>query len=157
MTSNSARDVPILAGMETSEKRALMTKELRTARTWILAVGVIEAVVATIMFYVQIPQGADPDLVAIASHIVWAVAGGYLVIFFLLFLLAFKKPLLACVLALVAFWGIEIAAGAYTGDVAAVLYKGILIKALFTMALIKGIQSAKRGEDLSAELGQVFE
>ncbi|HEY4238277.1 MAG TPA: hypothetical protein VGM88_00600 [Kofleriaceae bacterium] len=143
--------------MDNSEKKALMTKELRTARGWILGVGLIEAVLMVIMAYAQMPKGADPDLVAAAMRIVYAVAGAYAGIFFILFLVAFKKPLLACILALVAFWGIELVAGIYTGDMAGALYKGILIKALFTAALVKGIQSAKRGEDLSAELGQVFE
>ena len=37
------------------------------------------------------------------------------------------------------------------------LYRGILIKIIFTVLLIKGIRSASRSEALSKELGKVFE
>lgn len=71
-----------------------------------------------------------------------------------MFFLARVKPVLGCVLALVAFWGIQLYAAAQPGGSIA---QGILVKILFTAALIKGIKSASRAEQLQSELGKVFE
>jgi hypothetical protein len=136
------------------DKRQEMTQELRRARGWILAVGIIMVVTDQIVFAVSIPSGADPAIVSHYRNLLFLIDGIVLAFFIGMWFLARKKPVLGCTLALVAFWGIQIY---NASDDPSSLGKGILLKVLFTIALVKGIQSAKKAENLAAELGAVFE
>jgi hypothetical protein len=137
------------------DKREELTQELRRARMWILAVGIIMVVCDQIFFAMQIPAGMSDHPLVVALRHKLMIADGLVLAFFIgMFFFAKFKPVLACVLALVAFWGLQIWAA--SGD-ASNLYKGIILKIGFTIALVKGIQSAARAQTLQSELGQVFE
>ncbi len=59
-------------------------------------------------------------------------------------------------LALVAYWGLQFGVAAWTGDVTSLFTQGILIKIMFTAALIRGLKSANRAVMLQSELERVF-
>ena len=73
-----------------------------------------------------------------------------------LYVLARSQPKLACVLALVGYWGLQFGVAAWTGDITSLFTQGILIKIMFTAALIRGLKSANRAVMLQSELERVF-
>jgi hypothetical protein len=64
------------------------------------------------------------------------------------------KPKLCLALGLALFWGIQIYSASHDSKW---LTRGIVVKVLFTVALVRGLKSADRAEDLRAQLGEVFE
>lgn len=138
-------------------KQQEMNTELRRARTWLIVVGALMFAFDMILFYVvPMPTGlADipPEFhslrtkYAIYSVILFAAFIG-------LWIFSKHKPKLCLILGLCLFWGVQL--WGMTQD-SSQIYKGLIIKILFTLALIRGIKSASRAEDLRAELGKVFE
>ena len=139
---------------DNSYKRQELTAELRRARYWILGVGILMVIVDQILFAVMVPDWAPREIVRDARNKLLLIDGLVLAFFVAMFFLARVKPVLGCVLALVGFWGVQIWVAAQPGGS---ITHGIIVKILFTMALIKGIQSASRAERLQSELGKVFE
>ncbi len=132
------------------DKRAELTKQLRSARGWILVVGVLGFAVEMFVIYVW-----WNDRIATEWRNRLTVYDSAIFAYFIaMWWFAQYRPVLCCVLALVGFWALQ-------GYLAVVepqtLAQGLLIKALFTIVLIKGIQSARRAERLRRELGDVFD
>lgn len=140
--------------MEDAGKQLELTQELRRARNWILGVGILMVVVDQILFAVMVPSYAPSDLVREARNQLFLIDGLVLAFFVGMYFLARVKPVLGCVLALIGFWGVQLWAASQEGGS---ITNGIIVKVLFTMALIKGIKSASRAEQLQSELGKVFE
>jgi len=140
--------------MEDASKQLELTQELRRARNWILGVGILMVVVDQILFAVMVPSYAPADLVREARNQLFLIDGLVLAFFVGMYFLARVKPVLGCVLALIGFWGVQLWAASQEGGS---ITNGIIVKVLFTMALIKGIKSASRAEQLQSELGKVFE
>ena len=130
------------------ELNAQMNTELRRARTWLLVVGLLMFVMDLVIIYAM--DGVPPE----AQQIGTAISAGVLAIFLALWWFTPKKPKLCLGLGLVVFWGIQILNAI---DDPTMLYKGIIVKIFFTVALVKGLQSASRVEDLRARVAQVFE
>jgi hypothetical protein len=135
-------------------KQAELTDELRRARNWILGVGILMVIVDQIIFAVMVPSYAPEDLVREARNTLFLIDGLVLAFFVGMYILAKHKPVMGCTLALLGFWAVQLYAAAQPGGS---ITQGILIKILFTMALVKGIKSASRAEQLQSELGKVFE
>jgi len=136
------------AGLKDAKKIEL-TAELRKARGWILAVGLIMFTMDMIMIYAvygdRLPQVWKNKLTMYDAIIL-----GY---FVALWWFAQYKPKLCCILALVGFWGLHL----YLASIdPSSLAKGIILKILFTVALINGLKSASRAESLQKELADVF-
>lgn len=141
--------------MDDAGKQLELTQELRRARNWILGVGILMVVVDQIMFQVMVSKyGVSGSIVDEARNQLFLIDGIVLAFFVGMFFLAKHKPVLGCVLALIGFWGVQLWAASQEGGS---ITNGIIIKVLFTMALIKGIKSASRAEQLQSELGKVFE
>jgi hypothetical protein len=132
------------------DQRAELTTQLRRARLWILGVGVAMFAVDMFVIYVWWNGRIDPAW-RTRLTIYDAVILAY---FLVLWRLAPRWPVRCCVLALVGFWALH-------GYLAVVdpttLAQGILIKALFTIALVQGIASARRATALRRALGRVFD
>jgi small-conductance mechanosensitive channel len=129
-----------------------LSAELRKARGWILAVGIIMFVVDTVLIQV-VQKNQIPDVWRTRFLIVDLVILSY---FVFLFFLAKAQPKLACVLALVGYWGLQIGVAAWIGDFTSLFTQGIVIKILFTVALVNGLKSANRAQMLKSELENVF-
>ncbi|HLL21965.1 MAG TPA: hypothetical protein VK427_07535 [Kofleriaceae bacterium] len=142
--------------MDDAGKRLELTKELKHARYWILGVGIAMVVFDQIMFQLEVSKYPDApaELVSKARNFLFLVDGIVLAFFLGMFFLSKYKPLIACVLALVGFWAIHIYVATQDGGSIA---QGFLMKIFFTIALVKGIKSARRAEELQTELGKVFE
>jgi len=134
------------------DAKAELSKELRQARGWILGVGILMFAMDMLMTWVV----HGKEIVDVWKYRVTMIDLGVLLFFVGMFFLAAKQPKLACVLALIGFWGLQIAMYVITNDPKA-LYGGALIKILFTGALIRGLQSAGRAEMLQRDLEKVFE
>jgi hypothetical protein len=134
-------------------KKTELTAELRKARGWILAVGIIMFTMDMIMIYVvhgkELPQEWKTKLTMYDAIILAYFVG--------LWWFAQKKPKLCCVLALVGFWGLQIYVASFDpGGFGVGIMKGIILKVLFTLALVNGLKSANRAETLQKELANVF-
>ncbi len=130
-------------------KKDEMTRELRKARNWILAVGLIMFTFDMVMVYAvygdRLPSYWKTKILTYDLIILGFFVGMYI--------LAYSKPVLACVLALCGFWGLHL----YLATInPSSLKDGIIMKILFTVALINGIKSANNAEKLKKELEQVF-
>jgi hypothetical protein len=130
-------------------KQEQMTRELRKARNWILGVGIFMFVVDMIYIFGiygnQLPSAWKTKFLTIDLVVLGFFVGMYV--------LAYSQPRLACILALCGFWGLQL----YMTAVYNVpIYSGIIIKILFTVALVNGIKSASNAETLKKELEQVF-
>jgi hypothetical protein len=130
-----------------------MTVELRRARTWILVVGILIFVIDTILIRV-VHEHDIPEMWKNRFLIIDLIILGY---FFTCWIIAASKPKMACVLALVGFWGMHLALSVWANDMSLLFKNGIIMKILFTLALIRGLKSASRAEELQAQLGKVFE
>ena len=129
-----------------------LSQELRRARGWILAVGIIMFVVDTVI--IQVVQG---DHIAPMWKTRFLIADTAILAYFVtLWWFAKKYPKPCCMLALVGYWGLQLGVAAWVGDFASVFTQGILIKILFTVALIRGLKSATRATYLKEELEKVF-
>ena len=140
--------------MDDAGKRLELTQELKRARNWILGVGILMVVFDQIYFAISIPAGADPDLVSQARNWLFKVDGVVLAFFVGMYFLARVKPVVACVLALIGFWGLSL--WAIDFDLTQ-LWRGLAVNVLFTFFLIRGVISANRAQQLQTELGQIFE
>lgn len=149
----------VYAAMDDASKQLELTQELRRARFWILGVGIMMFVFDQIMFQYEVSKyDVSGPLVDELRNKVLLIDGILLAFFIGMFFLAKVKPVLGCVLALIAFWAIQIyGASGHENGIAAGLIQGFLIKILFTAALVKGIKSASRAQQLQGELGKVFE
>jgi hypothetical protein len=130
------------------DKQVEMTTELRRARGWILGVGTV-MLVFNLLAILVVNGDQLPDEV---KNRATAYVLGIFVFFLAMWWLAGWRPVLACVLALLGFWGLALY---MTMDGGSIL-QGIVMKVLFTLALIRGIKSANRAEQLKRELAQVF-
>jgi hypothetical protein len=131
------------------DKKAELSAELRKARGWILGVGILMFVVD--MIFIHGVYG--DDLPGWFKNELTMYSGIILAVFIGLWWFAQYKPKLCCILALVAFWGIQLWAAK---DDPSQLKNGIIIKVFFTLALVNGLKSANRAEVLRKELEQVF-
>lgn len=137
-------------------KRLEMTRELRAARTWLLVVALLMFAFDMIFtLAVKMPSGLA-DAPAEYKNTTIGLAIFILACFLVLWFFSKLKPKLCLTIALLLYWVIQIGGAAYSGDMS-ILYKGIIIKVLFTMALVKGIKSAGRAERLNEEIHRVFE
>ena len=131
------------------DKQVEMTTELRRARGWILGVGTV-MLVFNLLAILVVNGDQLPDEI---KNRATAYVLGIFMFFLAMWWLAGRRPVLACVLALLGFWGLY--AFLAVQDGASILH-GIVMKVLFTLALIRGIKSANRAEQLKRELAQVF-
>jgi len=134
------------------DKKAELTAELRRARGWILAVGIIMFVVDTVLIQV-VQKDRIPDVWRTRFLMIDLAILAY---FVTLFFVAKAQPKIACVLALVGYWGLQIGVAAWFGNFMGLFTQGILIKIMFTAALIQGLKSANHATMLKDELEKVF-
>ena len=139
-----------MANVDLEGMRSELSKELRTARGWILGVGAF----MFIMDMVFIHGVYADDLPSAWKNRLTIISGVIFAVFIGLFFFAKHQPKLACILALVAFWGLQLYNASQDPDS---LTKGVVIKVLFTLALVKGIKSGGRAEELRGEIAKVFE
>jgi hypothetical protein len=136
--------------MNNAEMRAEISKELKTARWYLIAVGILMfAMDLLIMYVLQKDQVTDEfrRLALIIDSVILAA-------FISLGLYVHKKPRFCLVTGLILFWAIQLL-NAYDNPKA--LTQGIIMKVLFTMALVKGLQSASKATVLRKDLEKVFE
>src|SRR4029079_8629851 len=131
------------------DKRAELTRKLRRARGWILAVGLLSFAVEMFVLYIWWDGRVDPSWRTKLTIYDAALLAGFLALWWF----AQIRPVLCCVLALALFWALHIALGIVERDT---LGQGLVIKALFTIALVDGILSAVRAERLRREIDRVF-
>jgi len=127
----------------------MLNAELRKARGWLIGVGVLMFVIDMVMIHAiyEVPMSYGGLQLTLMS-------GGVLAVFLVLAYFVKKKPRLCLSLGLVAFWGLQL----YNASIdPSSLAKGIPIKILFTLALVKGLQSASRAETMIRDLEKVFE
>jgi hypothetical protein len=136
--------------MRDPTKQAELTKELKSARNYLFVVGLLMFAVDMLFIHVLQKDQLTPKF----KNVVTAIDIAVLAAFVTLGLFVHKRPRLCLIAGLVLFWVIQLA-GAYDNPKA--LTQGILLKVLFTMALVKGLRSAGRAQVLSRELGEVFE
>jgi hypothetical protein len=129
------------------DKQVEMTTELRRARGWILGVGTVMLVYNLVAIHVVNAQLPGEIKTRATAYVL-----GIFMFLLAMWWLAGRRPVLACVLALLGFWGLALY---MTMDGSSIL-QGIVMKVLFTLALIRGIKSANRAEQLKRELAQVF-
>ncbi len=134
------------------EPRQELSDELRKARGWILGVGIMMFVVDQFMLRVlqgdKIPASWQTNFLILDICVLAYFVG--------LYIFAKQQPKAACVLALIGFWGLHIGVAIYFNAFETVLTQGILIKVLFTVALVRGLKSASRAEYLRKDLEKVF-
>jgi hypothetical protein len=140
-----AQDVAVAA------KRAEMTAELRRARRWILAVGILLYTFDMALTW----SGTYGQIPAWLKYQVSLFDGIVLLLFVALWWFAQSRPRLCCVLALVLYWGLQVWLSIISGNMSQ-LFQGALLKILFTAALIQAIKSAQHASQLRADLAQVF-
>ncbi|HUQ07192.1 MAG TPA: hypothetical protein VM261_32095 [Kofleriaceae bacterium] len=136
--------------MDNTQKRAEITKELTTARKYLVAVGILMVAMDLLFMYALRPEQYPTDLRNLALCIDAFVLG----LFFALAYFVPKKPRFCMIAGLVLFWLIQLA-NAYDNPKA--LTQGVIMKILFTMALWKGLQSASKAQSLNRDLERVFE
>jgi len=131
------------------DKQLEMTQELSKARKWILGVGLVMFIFDMIMLH-----AVYGDRLPSAVKSRYTMYSGVVLAFFIgMWVFAKFRPVMACVLALCGFWALHLYLATQDGTS---LFQGILLKILFTLALIRGIKSANRAEQLKKELSQVF-
>jgi FtsH-binding integral membrane protein len=135
------------------DARQELTVEMRKARGWILAVGLI--MFAIDMVLIQVVQKDQIASLWRTRFLIIDVA--MLACFVTLFFVAAKYPRAACLGALAVFWGLHLGVAVFTGSIEALFTQGIIMKILFTVALVRGYRSASRASYLMSELEAVFE
>lgn len=134
--------------------RAELNAEIKKARIWLIVVGALMFVIDMIFIFVVSGRhlGSDTQMKLAGA------SAAILVVFLLLAYFTAKKPQLCMILGLVLFWGIQIFNASQDPDgIARGLSRGILIKVFFTLALIRGLRSAKRAKEIITDLEKVFE
>jgi hypothetical protein len=136
--------------MDNAQTRAAISKELSTARKYLIGVGILMFLMDLVIMY-----GLQKDQITDEwRHIALIIDSVILAAFVTLGIFVPKKPRLCMITGLVLFWAIQLLAA--VNDPKA-LTQGILLKILFTMALWKGIQSASKAQMLRKDLEKVFE
>ena len=131
------------------ELRKTRDAALRRARNWILGVGIAMFVFS--QFAVQVWYA---DALPAETRLILLVVDGVLLGFFVaMYMVARTKPLGACIASLCVFWGLQLVLAVFDPTS---LFSGILVKILFTAAMIAGIKSARRAEMLQKELAEIF-
>ena len=130
--------------------REELNAELRKARGWLIAVGIIMFVTDMVILHLVAKDWVSDD----ERTQLTILSGIVMVAFFVLAYFTKKKPKLCLALGLALFWALQLYAAK---DDPSMLTKGIVLKIFFTAALIKGLKSATHAEQLQAELGKVFE
>lgn len=121
----------------------MIARELRHARTWLIAVALL-SFVQQILFAYNLP----PKL-ASKHQLFTLVAWGQLAVFFGIWLLSYWKPKLSLILALIAFWIMQIFV-MLSGTLDSVISPGaVIFRLAFTLALIGGISAAHRAEEMA--------
>jgi uncharacterized membrane protein YgdD (TMEM256/DUF423 family) len=146
---NQLAAVAMSAAMDARQE---LTQEMRRARGWILAVGLIMFVVDIVL--IQVVQ--KDQILAVWRTRLLIMDIVILSYFVALFFAAEKYPRAACALALGGYWALQIGVSVWSGDFTALFTQGILMKILFTVALVRGYRSASRATYLMSELEQVF-
>jgi len=123
---------------------------IKSARLWLLGVGALMFIVDVAFIY----SGSFDDLGPEARTFGLIVSGVVFVIFATLALFVPKKPRLCLILGLVVFWGIQLFNAI---DDPTSLFNGIIVKILFTGALVKGLSAASEAETILADLEKTFE
>lgn len=136
--------------LNNAQLRAEMTKELRSARNALIVVGILMVLFDVLLIQILQRDMWDPT----ARNIVLCLDVFILGVFLGLAYYVPRKPRFCLVTGLVFFWAIQLVA-AY-GDPSALL-KGVIVKVLFTLALVKGLQSAGKAQVMKRELERVFE
>jgi hypothetical protein len=134
---------------EPSELRDAHDAALRRARRWILGVGI------TMFLFDQISlQIVNGQYLTVEDRLLMLVIDGLLLGFFVaMYIVAKTRPLGACIAALCVFWGLNLVVAIWDPSS---LISGIIVKILFTVALIRGIKSASRASSLQKELAEIF-
>ncbi len=127
-----------------------MNAELRRARGWLIAVGAIQFTLDMIFIHGVYKDQLTDEWKTRITVLSAALLGAFLV------LAAFTRraPRLCLGLGLALFWAVHLFNAALDP---ATLAQGIIIKILFTMALVKGFKAAAHAEDLRKDLQRVFE
>ena len=136
--------------MQQDSRQLEMSKELTNARRALLAVGIIMFAMDLVVIHVLQKDQLAPserNLITLLSLFILGIFVG-------LYFFAKSRPRIALTLGLVIFWGIQIFN--ITQDPKAIT-QGIVLKIFFTLALVKGLKSAGRAEELKRQLGDVFE
>jgi predicted MFS family arabinose efflux permease len=130
--------------------RQELNAEIKKARGWLIAVGIIMFAMDMIftfgVYADRLPQDWKTRIAILSSVI--------LLVFLALAYFTAKKPRLCLILGLVVFWGIQLYNAVQDPRS---LTQGLIIKIFFTLALVKGLQSASRAENLIKDLEEVFE
>ncbi|MCA9673507.1 MAG: hypothetical protein H6709_24065 [Kofleriaceae bacterium] len=132
------------------DQRAELNAELRKARGWLIAVGILMFVMDLLYLFVINKGAFDDDTI----RMVVMISAGVMVAFFALAFFLSRAPKLCMILGLVLFWGIALF---NVREDPSQITKGLLIKIFFTVALVRGLQNANRAEFLKKDLERVFE
>ncbi len=136
-------------GVNDDELRRKADAALRRARGWILAVGILMFVVDQVV--VELVYGG---YISDAWKLKLILADTAILAFFVaMYVVARTRPLAACIASLCGFWTIHLILAMINP---ATLAQGIVVKILFTGALLGGIRSANEAERLRRDLGEVF-
>ncbi|HEX4417612.1 MAG TPA: hypothetical protein VH165_06915 [Kofleriaceae bacterium] len=120
----------------------MIAREVRMARGWLIAVAVL-SFVQQMLYAFNLPpqiQGMQPLYLLVAST--------QFTLFFGLWLIASRKPKQSLILALVAFWVIQLLVIVTSPLEAVVGVFPMLLRLAFTLALIGGISAARRSEEM---------
>ncbi|MFT3699873.1 MAG: hypothetical protein QM831_42410 [Kofleriaceae bacterium] len=112
--------------------------ELRMVRLWILVVGI-----AAFGFGMLLTQLVMRDRILDEWRVRYAIL--YSVMLAAMIVLTFvakARPVAACVLALVVYWGLELGFTLWAGELRELFTTGILAKVMITGALIMALRSA---------------
>jgi hypothetical protein len=123
---------------------------VRKARNWILGVGIAMFIIDQLTIQVWSGDTIPADW-RLKFLLIDAVLLG---IFIALYIVARTRPLAACITALCVFWGLQLIVAVFDPTS---LVKGIIVKILFTVALINGIKNARHAHKLQQELAEVFD
>ena len=117
-------------------------KSLKNARIWLYVISAIQVVFGVVQYAI-----ADDKEIGLVVAIVEAGIG---VLFFLFALWSYKKPATAFMTALVTFVVIHIGSAIIEPTQ---IYKGIILKILVIVALVKGFNNAREVEKLKEATG----
>lgn len=123
----------------------MIAREIRTARTWLIAVAVVSCVIQMFVAY-HLP----PELQS-RQRVVVIIAIAQFSVYFGLWLVSHSKPKPALIIALIIFWAGQ-AVVMVTGPLADILSpSAIVVRLAITLALIGGISAANRAEELARD------
>ena len=117
-------------------------KSLKNARIWLYVIAAIQVVFGIVQYAIT-----DDKEIGLVVAIVEAGIG---VLFFLFALWSYKKPATAFMTALVTFVVIHVASAIIEPSQ---IYKGIILKVLVIVALVKGFNNAREVEKLKEATG----